>query len=162
MYKKIIVPIDGSSTSSLALDEAIHLGEHLNCKIDIIHIVHTMEDDIIPANNKISASENAYQNWTNQGKSVLEYARQQLEKAHLKGDLLLVENLNNRQEIADAILKAARQQHSELIIIGSHGNSGFREHTLGRVAQKLLDQGEFPVWLIRGEATEEVADTAHS
>lgn len=155
MYKKIIVPIDGSRTSSLALDEAIHLGAHLHSTIDIIHIVHTMEDDLIPVDNKTSASENAYQQWTSQGKSVLEYARQQLAKANLKGDLLLVENLKNRKEIAEAILKAARQQHAELIIIGSHGNTGFREHTLGRVAQKLLDQGEFPVWLIRGDATDE-------
>lgn len=155
MYKKIIVPIDGSRTSSLALDEAIHLGKHLNSTIDIIHIVHTIEDDAIPSHREMTASENAYEKWTQQGKSVLEYAKAQLEKSHLHGELLLVEHLNNRKDIAEAIINAARQQHAELIIIGSHGISGFREHTLGRVAQQLLDQGEFPVWLIRGEKASE-------
>lgn len=159
MYKKIIVPIDGSRTSSLALDEAIHLGVNLHSTIDVIHIMHTMEDDVIPADGKTSASESAYADWVKQGKSVLSYAKQQLDKVHLSGEMLLVENLSSRKEIADAIINAARQQHSDLIIIGSHGISGFREHTLGRVAQKLLDQGEFPVWLIRGDADTEEENT---
>lgn len=156
MYKKIIVPIDGSYTSSLALDEAIKLGKKLHSTIDVVHVAHTLDNDRLPENADMSASANAYEAWVNAGKSVLDYAQNQLNQANLQGRLLLIENMSKREDIGQAILKTAADNRSELIIIGAHGISGYKEHTLGRVAQQLLNQAQFPVWLIRGN---KVADT---
>jgi len=150
MYKKIIVPIDGSYTSSLALDEAIKLGKTLGSTVDVVHVAHTLDNTPLPDNADLSASANAYEAWVNAGKSVLDYARDQLTQAHLLGKMLLIDNLSQREDIGHAILKTASENHAQLIIIGSHGISGFKEHTLGRVAQQLINQGDFPVWLIRG------------
>lgn len=150
MYKKIIVPIDGSYTSSLALDEAIKLGKTLNSEIDVVHVAHTLDNSQLPDNADLSASANAYEAWVNAGKSVLDYAKNQLAQAHLSGKMLLIENLSKREDIGNAILQTASDNQAQLIIIGSHGISGFKEHTLGRVAQQLINQGDFPVWLIRG------------
>lgn len=151
MYKKIIVPIDGSYTSSLALDEAIKLGKQLGSKIDVAHVAHTLGNAQIPV---IDPSANAYQQWVESGKSVLDFAQQQLQEAGLTGDMLLIEYLDSRDKIGTAILDAARKQQAELIIIGSHGLSGYKEHTLGSVAKTLINQEEFPVWLIRGKHAE--------
>lgn len=150
MYKKIIVPIDGSYTSSLALDEAIKLGKKLHSTIDVVHVSHTLDNTLLPDNDELGDSANAYEAWVNAGKSVLDYARNQLNQANLEGKMLLIDNLSKREDIGHAILKTAQDNQAELIIIGSHGISGFKEHTLGRVAQQLLNQGNFPVWLIRG------------
>ena len=39
MYKRILVPVDGSTTSDLALQEAIKLAEALKSQLHIVHIV---------------------------------------------------------------------------------------------------------------------------
>lgn len=146
MYKKIIVPIDGSYTSSLALDEAIKLGLDLGSTIDVVHIVHTLDNTAVP---EIDPAAHAYHAWAEAGNSVLEFAESKIREAGLQGKMLLVDNLASREEIGPAILEIAHKQQSQLIIIGAHGLSGYKEHTLGRVAQTLINQGEFPVWLIR-------------
>jgi nucleotide-binding universal stress UspA family protein len=163
MYKKIIVPIDGSYTSSLALDEAIKLGKSLNSIIDVVHVAHTLDNLELPDNIDRSASANAYAAWVNAGKSVLDYAKNQLNAAHLQGNMMLIENLSKREDIGFAILETAHKLQAELIIIGAHGLSGIKEHTLGRVAQQLINQGDVPVWLIRGnkEAQSQPITAAH-
>lgn len=42
MYQNILVPVDGSETSRLGLDEAIHLASTLNSRIRVLHVVNKM------------------------------------------------------------------------------------------------------------------------
>src|SRR5215831_15758300 len=42
MYDKILVPVDGSATSSRGLDEAARLAQALHSKVKLIHIVNEL------------------------------------------------------------------------------------------------------------------------
>ena len=47
------------------------------------------------------------------------------------------------------IIRAAEELHADLIIIGSHGRTGFKKLFLGSVAQSLLGESHVPVLIVR-------------
>ncbi|MET0661398.1 MAG: universal stress protein [Steroidobacteraceae bacterium] len=42
MYNKILVPVDGSDASNRGLDEAIRIGQELNSRLKVIHVVNEL------------------------------------------------------------------------------------------------------------------------
>ncbi|HYC82803.1 MAG TPA: universal stress protein, partial [Solirubrobacterales bacterium] len=55
-----------------------------------------------------------------------------------------------RGEAAATILRIAREEESDLIVMGSHGHSRIHRALLGSVSEKVLAQSEIPVLLMRG------------
>ena len=53
------------------------------------------------------------------------------------------------QVIHREIMEAAEKTHADLIIIGSHGRTGFKKFFLGSVAQSLLGESSVPVLVVR-------------
>ncbi|HCL58237.1 MAG TPA: universal stress protein, partial [Acinetobacter sp.] len=53
------------------------------------------------------------------------------------------------QVIYSEIVKAAESLNTDLIVIGSHGRTGFKKLFLGSVAQSILGQANVPVMVIR-------------
>ena len=53
------------------------------------------------------------------------------------------------QVVHREIVKAAEENHADLIIIGSHGRTGFKKLFLGSVAQSLLGESHIPVLIVR-------------
>ncbi|MNI81182.1 Stress response protein NhaX [compost metagenome] len=53
------------------------------------------------------------------------------------------------QVIHREIIRAAEELHADLIIIGSHGRTGFKKLFLGSVAQSLLGESHIPVLIVR-------------
>ena len=49
----------------------------------------------------------------------------------------------------EAIIKAAQNLEVDLIIMGSHGRTGFKKCILGSVAQKVLGESHIPVLIVR-------------
>src|SRR5690606_36675076 len=51
--------------------------------------------------------------------------------------------------IHDEIIGAAQNLGADLIIMGSHGRTGFKKFILGSVAQKVLGESHIPVLVVR-------------
>ena len=51
--------------------------------------------------------------------------------------------------IGPEIVKAAEAAKADIIVIGSHGRTGFKKLVLGSVAQSILAEGEVPVLIVR-------------
>jgi len=60
--------------------------------------------------------------------------------------------------IASTILKFAEDEGADLIILSTHGRSGFDRWSMGSVAEKLLKGADIPLFLVR--STETVGETA--
>ena len=59
---------------------------------------------------------------------------------------------------APAILHAAAVESCDLIVMSTHGRSGFSRWVYGSVASKVLHETDCPLLLVRGHAREEVAE----
>jgi nucleotide-binding universal stress UspA family protein len=147
MYKRILVAIDGSDTSSRALREAIALTKEQDAKLRVIHVM-----DQVPAfiSAETSGQLLAYHEAMRQaGEELLAIAKAEAAKSNIDAEikLIVIESLATRTP--DAIEQEASEWPAELIVIGTHGRRGVRRLLLGSVAEGVARAATKPVLLVR-------------
>jgi nucleotide-binding universal stress UspA family protein len=148
MYKHILVAVDGSDISNLALAEAIKLAKEQQASLRLIHIV-----DETPAYMMVEMPYPVadYQNAMREaGQKVLTTCAEKARQAGIDVDtkFAILEVLTQR--ICDAIIEEAKRWPADLIVIGTHGRHGFNHLILGSVAEGVIRLATKPVLVIRG------------
>lgn len=144
MFKHLLVPIDGSPTSELAVDKAIGLAKAFNSEVTTIYVVDPYPFTGVGADfaygqgQYLSAAKAA-------ATDALALARKQLEQAGVTLRTATVES----RTVWRGILEAAESSGVDLIVMGSHGRSGIEKLVLGSVAQKVITNTRLPVLLVR-------------
>ena len=147
LYQHILVPIDGSPTSQRALEEALGLARQVGqgAQLELLHVVEMIlfPDSEIYFNNaelqKIMRSS---------GEKILAQAEKMVRRAGIAVQKRLLEADGER--IATVIVEEARRWPADLIVIGTHGRSGFSRILFGSVAEGVVHTADVPVLLIRG------------
>jgi nucleotide-binding universal stress UspA family protein len=67
-------------------------------------------------------------------------------KTHLKDDT--IQTLVREGEFADAILKAAKEVHADIIVIGSHSQKWLEKIVMGSVTEKVLNHTTLPLFVV--------------
>ena len=153
MYKHILVAVDGSDTSNLALQEAIKLAKEQHAVLRLVHVVDespaymAIDDATVADPDLIETIRKALRAT---GENLLARCAAEVRKAGAESDttMKIVETLGPR--IHDAIEEEATRWPADLIVIGTHGRRGFRRLLLGSVAEGLARVSTKPVLLIRG------------
>jgi nucleotide-binding universal stress UspA family protein len=144
MFKHLLVPIDGSPTSELAVDKAIGLAKAFDSRVTAIYVVDPYPFTGVGADfaygqgQYLSAAKAA-------ATDALAHARKQMEQAGVQLKTATVE----AHAVWRGILEAAETDGADLIVMGSHGRSGIEKLVLGSVAQKVLSNSKVPVLLMR-------------
>lgn len=149
MYKHILVAIDGSNTSSLALNEAISLAKSLGSSLRLIYVV-----DIIAASSYSGEFTDLQPTWDyliKSGRELLAQSTQMVSKAGIGVDSQLEEINGAGRHIAEAIIEQAKAWPADLIVLGTHGRRGLNRVLLGSVAEGVMRIAETPVLLIRAK-----------
>ncbi len=145
--KKILVPVDFSETSDIAMNEAIKLSGLLKAELFLIHVVEFTGYyfSVVPETQTILPS-------------LLE-----LERAVEKKMGEMSEAITKRFGIIPEVYVATGQIHSEiisfsekkkidLIVMGTHGISGYKELFLGSNSQRVVTLSEVPVLTMQKES----------
>jgi nucleotide-binding universal stress UspA family protein len=142
MYKKILVPLDGSELAKKALDHAEKLAKTFDAKIILFRVVHFMRiygspqlvTPLIVDGKQKEAAEmylnNLAEEMKTQGHKVTAIVR-------------------TRQQVAVEIIDFAKESGVDLVMMCTHGHSRITRWALGSVAHKVLTQAEMPILLIR-------------
>ena len=145
MYQHILVPVDGSPTSDRALQEALKLAKQQNAQLALIHVM----EEVWYVDNE------SYLNYAELQKSVrissekiLARAQEAALQAGMTPTVKLLEARGDR--IANVIVSEAKCWPADLIVIGTHGRSGFSHMLFGSVAEGVVRTAHIPVLLIRG------------
>ncbi|MCL4472280.1 MAG: universal stress protein [Sulfuricella sp.] len=147
MYKHILVAVDGSDTSNLALQEAIKLAKEQQAQLRIVHVA---ED--IPLNIDTEYALEAYQEAMRKtGEDVLSKADAIARESGLTPEtkLIQIETLGHR--VANMVVEEAQSWPADLIVLGTHGRRGFNHLLMGSVAEGIVRISPKPVLLIRGK-----------
>jgi nucleotide-binding universal stress UspA family protein len=154
MFRRIMVPIDGSAPSSRGLDEAILLARDQTARLCVLHVVDesilTRSFDgamYMPA----SYVEDIGKGLTASGKRLLARAEAKARAKRVKVDTLLLETLGRR--VADVIVREAKKWRADVIVLGTHGRSGLSRVVLGSDAELVVRESPVPVLLVRGRVT---------
>ena len=145
MSQRILVAVDGSDTSNLALQEAIKLAKNLRSILRLFHVV-----DLTMAYSTVEAP------------YVLDY-RKAMEAGGQKvvADCAALVSASEIEfdskcevvfgtYIYEAIDEEATAWGADLVVIGTHGRRGIRRLLLGSVAEGLTRISSRPVLLVRG------------
>lgn len=144
LYQHILVPIDGSETSIVAMKEAIKLGKALNSKITVVQVM-ALDPFIADAYVKTGETNELIERTRTYLLNILEQAKQQFSNEGLTVETKLLEGFVVHEEI----IQAAQDLNADLIVMGSHGRTGVRKLVLGSVAQKVLGESHIPVLIVR-------------
>lgn len=143
-FEHILVPIDGSETSYAAVDKAVEIAKAFNNKVTVVQVLAL--DPYIAAEYITAAQTNDLVERARTAiLKTLDEAKAKFAAAGIDAETQLLEG----QVIYSEIVKAAESLNTDLIVIGSHGRTGFKKLFLGSVAQSILGQANVPVMVIR-------------
>lgn len=148
MYKHILVAVDGSDTSNLALQEAIKLAKENQAALRLVHAV-----DETPAYMTMDipySIADYHKAMREVGQKMLASCAATARQAGVEVDTRFVILEVLAQRICDAINEEAKRWPADLIVIGTHGRHGFNHLLLGSVAEGVIRLAAKPVLVIRG------------
>ncbi len=152
MYTKILVALDGSRTSDLALHEAVRIAD-VGTKIIAITVV---ENPLIGYSAPVVAYDFAVMHdaFLQKSKNILDKARRDIQffgNVHIETHVIDA-NPNSNNDVALAIEDAAKKYHADLIVVGTHGRQGIKRFFLGSIAEQVIRQSQLPVLIIRDQS----------
>jgi len=145
MYQHVLVPVDGSQTSDLALREAIKLIGATKAELRIVHVVEAvmplLDVELLNVDELRQAVHDA-------GLKILARAETAAREAGVSAKTTLIEARAGAR-IAKVIADEAGAWPADLIVIGTHGRRGVDHLFLGSVAEGVIRIAPAPVLLIR-------------
>lgn len=148
MYQHILVAVDGSSTSDLALAEAVRLAREQGAKLRLVHVVDALTLNYDAEWVNYAEIREAF---IRAGNDTLQRARATAQQAGVEAETKLAEIEAPGRRIADMIAQEAQSWPADLIVIGTHGRRGISHVLLGSVAESVLRIAGKPVLLVRGQ-----------
>jgi nucleotide-binding universal stress UspA family protein len=146
---KILLPTDFSNAAENAYVYALRLADRLQGSITVVHVfellqVHTWIEDSMnmeDVNEKITLGEfDAFKSRID----VMKRIAVENKLDHIDVNYSLKES----DYIVEAIIQEAKDNHADLIVIGTTGASGLKEILFGSVASKVMEASPCPVLMI--------------
>lgn len=145
MFKRILLASDGSPASEHAAQTAIGLARAHGARLTAIYVV-----DPYPYMGIGEANPMGFDAYMSAAREHAAAAHAHLNELCSQGEpvdlqLRLVEDVT----ALEGILNTARDEASDLIVVGSHGRSGLGRALLGSVAGKVVANSKVPVLVVR-------------
>jgi nucleotide-binding universal stress UspA family protein len=139
---KILVPIDFSPSSHAALESAADLALHFGAAIHLVHVIPmfpaTTFPDFIPESK------------------FLDVARAEAERHFAAASAALIakgvkvsSSVEVGDDVASAILEAVEHEKADMVVISTHGITGWHPLVFGSIAEKVMKLVGCPVLLLR-------------
>ena len=145
MFKKILVPVDGSETAWRALSQAIALGEKFDGELIVVNVIQPYNNAALLAVPLDDATINQSNSELEKiGDQVLNMAKEKLAgfKNHVSYELEV-------GHPSERIVALAKKDGCDSVVIGSRGLSSIAEFFLGSVSAKVCQYATVPVLIVK-------------
>ena len=147
MYRRILVPIDGSQLSDRAVQEAAALAKSVGAKIALLYAAPVYRMPVAYSEGAILQHFVPPERYK---RSMQAHARRLLDAAEKKAKGAVRQKLCEFNDLPyEAIIKAARKHRCDLIVMASHGWRGLKGLLLGSETHKVLTHSRVPVLVVR-------------
>jgi nucleotide-binding universal stress UspA family protein len=144
MFKRILVPVDGSDPSTRALSTALQMARDTGGRVRLLHVLDEL----------------AYLSGYEYNAQVLEAARKQAakvlddgmtaaESSGVPADKRLVESPGRR--LGEVVAEEAHAWDADLVVVGTHGRRGVSRALLGSGAEQVIRMAPLPVLAVRAK-----------
>ncbi|TAK74393.1 MAG: universal stress protein [Aquabacterium sp.] len=146
MYRRILVPIDGSPIAERGLKEALALARSTGGQVRLLHVVDEVSF-AVSAEAAAAYAADLLQLLHRRGDGILAAAQEQARAAGVPCDTAMRDGLAGR--LCDLVIEEATRWPADLIVIGTHGRRGAQRLLLGSDAEQILRLSPVPVLLVR-------------
>ncbi len=146
IYRRILVAVDGSTSATGALSQAIALAMDQHATLRIAHVIDTVTLNA----ETLEGLEGFEEAVRRAGRQVLSDAEGVALRAGLHAETVLLEIGQLREHIADTIAQNALEWHADVIVLATHGRRGLTRLLMGSVAESLVRVATTTILLTRG------------
>ena len=137
MFQQLLVPLDGSKLAEAALPMAAWLSEKLGAAVTLIHIIEQDAPQEIHGDRHLTSDEEACR-----------YLGSIEESRFPAGNVTSHVHTEKVQNVARSIADHSGELQPDLIVMCTHGESGWRDIVAGSIAQQVIGQSNAPILLI--------------
>jgi nucleotide-binding universal stress UspA family protein len=146
MYKRILVPIDGSDAANRALATAIGLAQAFGGRLRLVHVLN---ENVWLAGYDVQSgpSGELLRVMREAGTKVLDDGMAVARAAGVEADNMLFDKFGER--LGETVATAAKLWNADLVVVGTHGRRGMSRLLLGSGAEQILRLAPVPVLAVR-------------
>jgi len=140
-FKKIIVPVDLEKNTTKLVEYALYIASQFDAEVLLLHTVEFIVMGEMALGNPTYDDYNTSRKEA-AGKALDKIVQETAEKGKKCTSRVLL------GDTVDEILACAKDEHCDLIIMGSHGKRGLEKILLGSVAERVLKNAHCPVLIM--------------
>ncbi|MDD5087469.1 MAG: universal stress protein [bacterium] len=145
-FKKILCPIDFSEPSHEALKVASEMAQKFSAELTVIHVVPDIPK-ATPPDPSVAATD-AYLNYQREleteSKRLLSEAVRKFAAKELR-----VREIIEMGDAAKIVSQIAEEEDADLVVLSTHGRTGWRRFVFGSVAERIVRYAQCPVLVIQ-------------
>lgn len=137
--KNVLIPIDFSETSSLAIAHGAFMAKLFKAQLLLLHIVEKNWNpfDIVVPELKVEAPSDLSQKIQAKLDELAEKTRSEYG--------VVIKTISTTGNVCDEVVEVAKEHNTDIIVMGTHGISGFEELFVGSNTYKVVTLAEIPV-----------------
>ena len=140
-FQKIIVPVDLDKNTTKLVEYALHIASKFDAEVILLHTVEFI------VMGEMALGNPTYDDYNTSRKEAAGKALDKIvQEAADKGQKCTSRVLMG--DTVDEILECAKEEHCDMIIMGSHGKRGLEKILLGSVAERVLKNAHCPVLIM--------------
>ena len=150
MFRRILVPVDGSRTSDSGLKTAIRMARDEKAALMLLHVV---DESVLALSGEYSGAaymDRLMADMREGGRKIIAAASAAAKKQGVTAKTVLIESVGPGR-VADIIVQQARKLRADAIVIGTHGRRGISRMVMGSDAEEVVRNSRVPVVLVKGE-----------
>jgi len=144
LFKKILVPIDGSDTSDKAMRMALDMTREA---LGTVRFVHVIDDDRYLSSYEFSADLRTY--GEKNAKALLQKAMDAAAGMGVNAQSQVLDKPGQR--LGESVADEAADWGADLVVLGTHGRRGLGRVLLGSGAEQVIRLCPVPVLVVRGD-----------
>lgn len=144
MFKKILVPTDGSALAQSAAATAAQLAKSQGAEVVGVYVI-----DPFPYIGIGDASAVGLQAYLSEARNAAGQALEALGKVCKAEGVTFAGDTIERNVVYEGVIETAESEGCDLIVMASHGRQGVSALILGSVAQKVLTHAKVPVMIVK-------------
>ena len=143
--EKILVAYDGSGFSQKAFEKGLTIAEKFESQLIVLTVIQSKISD--SAGISVERLKEIQDEEDNDATEMLKKLEVEANAKNVSFSMKIIRNPST----SDGIVNFAHSNNVDLIVIGSHGRTGFRKLVLGSVANGVLSHTKCPVLVTKGE-----------
>ncbi|HBV96777.1 MAG: universal stress protein UspA [Peptococcaceae bacterium BICA1-7] len=145
MYKKVLVPLDGSIRANLAAEHAMDLAKTMKAEVMFLHVIPALPPYVNSYSDRLGG---AYQQIHDEleatGREIMEKAKKDFENSGVSLEVKVLWG-NPAMEIC----REAKEGRFDLVIMGSRGLGEIKGYLMGSISNRVVRHASCPVLVVR-------------